>query len=126
MVAWAACAGWKPVLCLLVATIGQIALRKAQDVLALAAARVKSDLHYLVIGERYSKKAESQAFEESIFERFEAAGLGHRVHRLGYRDDVPALLTEIDILVHTAHQEPLGRVLSEAIFVVVRSATRGA
>ena len=98
---------------LLVATIGQIALRKAQDVLALAAARVKSDLHYLVIGERYSKKAESQAFEESIFERFEAAGLGHRVHRLGYRDDVPALLTEIDILVHTAHQEPLGRVLLE-------------
>lgn len=99
---------------LLVATIGQIALRKAQDVLAAAAARVRGDLHYLVIGERYSEKPESRVFEETVFERFHAAGLGQRVHRLGYRDDIPALLTEIDILVHPAHQEPLGRVLLEA------------
>jgi glycosyltransferase involved in cell wall biosynthesis len=37
-----------------------------------------------------------------------------RLHCLGFRDDIPVLLNEIDLLVHTARQEPLGRVLLEA------------
>jgi len=37
-----------------------------------------------------------------------------RVFTLGFREDVPALLNEVDLLVHAAHQEPLGRVLLEA------------
>lgn len=101
----------------LVATIGQIGLRKGQDVLAEAAASIASqaqDLHYLLIGERNSSKAESIAFERAVVERFAQAGLQDRLHRLGYRDDVPELLSEIDLLVHPAHQEPFGRVLLEA------------
>ena len=38
----------------------------------------------------------------------------HRLHRLGWRDDIAVILNEIDILVHPARQEPLGRVLLEA------------
>lgn len=103
--------------CLLAATIGQIALRKGQDVLADAAVSAAARLphvHYLLIGERYSQKEESIAFEQNVVQRFEDAGLRSRLHCLGYRDDVPQLMNEIGLLIHPAHQEPLGRVLLEA------------
>jgi glycosyltransferase involved in cell wall biosynthesis len=101
----------------LIGTIGQIGLRKGQDVLAAAAPSVAARLphaHFVIVGERYSSKLESIRFEESILERFEAAGLARRLHRLGYRTDVARLMSELDLLVHPARQEPLGRVLLEA------------
>lgn len=106
-----------PPAALLIATIGQIGLRKGQDVLVEAAAINAAslpDAHYMLVGERYSSKAESLAFEQSIMQRFADAGLADRLHRLGYRSDVARLLNEIDLLVHPARQEPLGRVLLEA------------
>lgn len=39
----------------------------------------------------------------------------NRVHWLGTRGDVSRVLNEIDLLVHPAKQEPLGRVLLEAM-----------
>lgn len=98
----------------LVATIGQIGLRKALDVLAEAATLVNHEIDYVIVGRRYSQKPESIAFEKSVFERFSQAAPTGQVHPLGYRDDVPALLAEVDVLVHPARQEPLGRVLLEA------------
>ena len=101
----------------LIATIGQIGLRKGQDVLAEAAvlgADRLADVHYLVIGERLSSKTESVEFEQALVARFGAAGLGDRLHLLGYRRDMELLMNEVDLLVHPAHQEPLGRVLLEA------------
>jgi glycosyltransferase involved in cell wall biosynthesis len=101
----------------LVLTIGQIGLRKGQDLLADAAVRLRDSLpqlHYVVVGERNSNKQESIDFERSLVQRFDDAGMRHRLHRLGYRDDVPRLMNEADLLVHPAHQEPLGRVLLEA------------
>ena len=53
----------------LIATIGQICLRKGQDVFAQAAVLVAGEMptaHFLLIGERYSAKPESVAFDESI------------------------------------------------------------
>ena len=99
---------------LLVAPIGQIGLRKALDVLAEAANRVETEIDYLIIGERLSQKAESVVFEDAVFARFEDSAPSGRIHRLGYRRDIPELLAEIDVLVHPARQEPLGRVLLEA------------
>jgi glycosyltransferase involved in cell wall biosynthesis len=102
---------------LLVTTIGQIGLRKGQDVLATAAALVADEVpnvHYLLVGERYSQKQESIDFERTVIQRFQQSGLNDRLHCLGYRDDVPFLMNESDLLVHPAHQEPLGRVLLES------------
>ncbi|MBW3539531.1 MAG: glycosyltransferase [Planctomycetes bacterium] len=102
---------------LLVLTVGQIGLRKGQDVLAEAAVLIRERLpqaHYVLVGERLSRKPESVAFERSVQQRFEAAGMADRLHRLGSRDDVAVLMNEADLLVHAAHQEPLGRVLLEA------------
>jgi glycosyltransferase involved in cell wall biosynthesis len=98
-------------------TIGQIGLRKGLDILARAApgiVRQTPSAHFLIAGERYSKKPESVAFERDFIEAFAQHGLADRLHRLGYRDDVPCLLQGADLLIHPAHQEPLGRVLLEA------------
>lgn len=100
-----------------IATIGQIGLRKGLDQLAKAApliVREVPDAHFLLIGERNSQKQESIEFEQSIRSQFDDAGLADRLHFLGHRSDVATLLNEIDLLVHPAHQEPLGRVLIEA------------
>lgn len=101
----------------LVLTVGQIGLRKGQDVLAEAAAQAAPRLpeaHYLLVGERHSAKAESRDYERAVIERFERAELAGRLHRLGRREDVPLVMNECDLLAHPAHQEPLGRVLLEA------------
>jgi len=102
---------------ILLANIGQICLRKGQTLLAQAAASLAQDFpqaNYLFIGERHSQKQESIAYERAIRDIFQDAGIEDRLFCLGFRQDIPALLNEIDLLVHTAHQEPLGRVLLEA------------
>ncbi|MFC1764485.1 glycosyltransferase family 4 protein, partial [Planctomycetota bacterium] len=102
---------------LLVTNIGQICLRKGQMLLAQAAvslAQTWPQMHYAFVGERYSQKQESIDYEKSIRRLFQEAGIEDRLHRLGFRSDIPQILNETDLLVHTAHQEPLGRVLLEA------------
>ncbi len=102
---------------LLIACIGQIGLRKGQDILAGAAADIVKRVptaHFLLIGERTSQKAESIEFEQSIRRRFDVAGLADHLHLLGRREDVAKILGEIDLLAHPANQEPFGRVLLEA------------
>lgn len=101
----------------LVACIGQIGLRKGQDVLASAAPDIVKqvpNVHFLLIGERTSQKAESIEFEQTIRRRFVESGLANHLHFLGNREDVAEILGEIDLLVHPANQEPFGRVLLEA------------
>ncbi len=102
---------------LLVGTVGQICLRKAQDVLAQAAVQVvrrAPDVHFLLVGARFSQKDESVLLEERARQTVRQAGVEAQVHWLGYRHDVPELLNELDVLAHPARQEPLGRVLLEA------------
>jgi glycosyltransferase involved in cell wall biosynthesis len=100
----------------LIGTIGQVSLRKGQDVLARAAARLVDELprvHYLIVGERHSQKDESRSFEAALQAAAEGP-LAGRFHLLGYRDDVPELLGELALLAHPARQEPLSRVLLES------------
>lgn len=101
----------------LVAVIGQLGLRKGTDI-ALAAAQNTvtrfSDAHWLLIGERTSTKAESRDFETKLQQMAATPPLAGHVHFLGNRSDIPAILSECTLLVHAAHQEPLGRVLLEA------------
>ncbi|MBX3411954.1 MAG: glycosyltransferase [Pirellulales bacterium] len=102
---------------LLVGNIGQLVQRKGLDVLAQAAGMLAKShlrLHYLIIGERYSRKPEALAYEQQVRQTFHNLGLQQRVHFLGVRHDVDLILPELDLLVHAARQEPLGRVLLEA------------
>jgi len=97
--------------------VGQICLRKGQLVLARAVTRVldfRRDVHLVLVGERHSAKAESIAYEQSIIETFADAGLEAHLHRPGYCENTEYWMNAADVLVHTAHQEPLGRVILEA------------
>ncbi len=102
---------------LLAVNIGQICLRKGQDDFARAAVLLKDrmpNLHFLLVGQRHSTKPESIAFEEEVDAIFESAGLSDRYHRIPFHPKVSEVLSGADILVHSARQEPLGRVLLEA------------
>jgi len=106
-----------PVESRLAATIGQICLRKGQNDLAAAAVLLKDrfpHLHFLLVGQRHSAKQESLNFDEGITQAFRQAGMAARLHRLEFREEIPEILNEIDLLIHPARQEPLGRVLLEA------------
>jgi glycosyltransferase involved in cell wall biosynthesis len=101
----------------LIATIGQIGLRKGTDVLLAAALQVVDQLpgvQWLIIGERTSNKNESLEFEQLLHDIAAEPLLLGRVHFLGERHDVAQLLNECTLLVHAARQEPLSRVLLEA------------
>lgn len=101
----------------LIGSIGQIILRKGQDVLVRAAARLHSrfaDLHWLIVGERHSQKAETVSYEAALHAAVRDAGLIDGVHFLGTLGHIEQLLPELTLLVHAARQEPLGRVLLEA------------
>lgn len=102
----------------LIMNIGQIGLRKGQNVLVAAAGQIVERIpaaHFVFVGERNSNKQESIEFERRIQEDFKARGLADRLHLLGYRYDIAELLNDADVLVHTALQEPLGRVLLEGL-----------
>ena len=101
----------------LVLGVGQIGLRKGWEVAMTAFANVASRIpgvHFLVVGHRTSEKLESRQYEAELHATASGGSLAGRVHFLGYRQDMPHLLGECDILLHMAHEEPLGRVLLEA------------
>jgi glycosyltransferase involved in cell wall biosynthesis len=101
----------------LVGTIGQIGLRKGTDALLEAMHQVAMhhpDTHVVIVGQRYSQKAEAVAFEQDVRSLADDPRLSGRVHWLGVRTDIAELLRELSVYVHAARQEPLGRVLLEA------------
>jgi glycosyltransferase involved in cell wall biosynthesis len=101
----------------LVASIGQIGMRKGLLTL-LAAAReavhAAGNVHFVIVGQRYSQKQEALEYERQVHAAADSGPLRGRVHFLGIRSDVERLLNEFTLLVHPARQEPLGRVLLEA------------
>lgn len=101
----------------LVGLVGQIILRKGFDVALTALARMMQSrprVHVVIVGARHSEKAETVEFERRLHAITAEARIADRVHWLGTRDDVPQILRELTLLLHTPRQEPLGRVLLEA------------
>ena len=99
----------------LLGVIGQIGIRKGQDFLLDSLRPLfieRSDVHLVIVGQRWSEKDEAVCFEERL--RTLAGTEPYRVHFIGVRQDIPVLLRELTLLVHPARQEPLGRVLLEA------------
>ena len=104
----------------LVASVGQLGLRKDPLTFLHAAALVAeqhSTAHFLLIGQRHSDKQESRELEASLHALAQRPPLAGRVRFLGVRDDIENLLPELTLLAHAARQEPLGRVLLEAAAV---------
>ncbi len=102
---------------LLVASVGQIGMRKGVDLFVDAAARVaatRPDVQFIYVGQRYSQKEEAVTFESDVRQIASHDALRGRFHFLGVRDDMERILNDVALYVHAARQEPLGRVLLEA------------
>lgn len=97
--------------------VGQICLRKGQLNLAQSVCellRQRGDVHLVVVGKRHSTKTESVEYEQQIQQKFQDVERSNHLHMLGHRSDINQLMNAADLLVHTAFQEPFGRVLLEA------------
>lgn len=109
----------------LVGVFGRLAPWKGQHVLFQAMASCP-DLQVVVVGGALFNE---QAYEASLRALAERLGVAERVHMLGFRDDVAALMTAMDVIVHTSTSpEPFGRVVVEGMLArrpVVASATGG-
>lgn len=97
------------------AVVGRISDQKGLHVLldAFALARARHDIRLLVVGgpatdaeERYLQALQRQASE---------AGITDSISWLGFRDDVPAVLAGVDVLVSASLQEGVPRSIMEAM-----------
>lgn len=91
---------------------GRLGENKGIDVYLQAVARLGdgyNDVHHLVIG---AGPAGQLAKLRALAVRL---GIGERVHFLGYRDDAPALLGRLAVLVSASQRETFGRTLVEAM-----------
>lgn len=108
----------------LLLSCGQIGMRKGLDTLIdsfieLNSLELNQDvpLHLLIVGQRHSQKQEAIDYEDQLHARVVEAQLTTHVHFLGKRSDVAQIMQQATLLIHTARQEPLGRVLLEAASV---------
>lgn len=101
-----------------VAAIGQFSIRKGLDVVLEAFREVVREVEgarLFIAGERYGEKEETRAYERRLHEIAASPDLAGRVRFLGRVKGIASFLAACDVLAHGARQEPLGRVLLEAM-----------
>ncbi len=99
-----------------VGIVGLLTARKGQLALVENFSRVIDRVpnsHLLVVGDAVFNKDEEYAAR--LREAVNKAGIEDRVHFLGSRDDVPAIMQSLDLLVVNSSVEPFGLVLIEAM-----------
>ena len=97
----------------LVGVFSRLAPWKGQHVLLDALAGLP-DIHALLVGEALF--GPDRGYDEALHEQAARLGLADRVHFLGFRRDVPALMRLVDVVAHTSTSpEPFGRVIVEAM-----------
>jgi glycosyltransferase involved in cell wall biosynthesis len=110
----------------LVGLFGRLTPWKGQHVLLEAIATIPS-AHAVLVGDALFGE---QAYAATLYERAAQPDLGGRVHFLGFRSDVPALMRAMDILAHTSTaSEPFGLVIVEGMLArrpVIATAAGGA
>ena len=97
----------------LIGLFGRLAEWKGQHVLIEALSSLPT-AHALLVGDALFDG--DQAYARSLHQRVAELGLAERVHFLGFRADVPTLMTACDVIVHTSvAPEPFGRVIVEGM-----------
>lgn len=98
--------------------VGQIGMRKGVDVLLDVfeiIGRKFPDCRLIIVGQRHSAKQEAIDYESNLVNRSQSGALSGKIHWLHRRDDMPEIYPGVDLLLHPARQEPLGRVILEAV-----------
>jgi len=111
---------------LLLAVVGQLTPWKGQDT-AIRALEILHkdgvDAHLLLIGSaKFLARAarhDNAAYVERLRAMVTAAGLDDRVSWLGEREDIPALMRALDVLLLPSTEEPFGRAVVEAMAMEV-------
>jgi glycosyltransferase involved in cell wall biosynthesis len=103
----------------LVGTVAQLVPWKGVELFVEAAARIAaaSEARFVVVGGDLF--GEHKRYAVSVRRRAEEVGLGARIHWVGWREDVPDLLSAMNVYLHMAKSEPLGRAILEAMAVGV-------
>jgi len=97
-----------------VGVFSRLAQWKGQHVLLDALARLPKHVHAVLVGEALFEADERYA--RRLRRRARKSELNGRVHFLGFRDDVPALMRGCDVVAHTSvAPEPFGRVIVEGM-----------
>ncbi len=103
---------------LLIGNIGQLVPWKRQDLFLETAAEIVKSLpnaRFAVVGaDLFGEQAD---YVDMLHERANELGIGERVIWVGYRDDIADIMAAMDLVLHTAEHEPLGRVILEAMCV---------
>ncbi|MFM0286257.1 glycosyltransferase family 4 protein [Paraburkholderia megapolitana] len=91
---------------------GRIAPWKGQHVAIGALARLH-DVHLVLVGDALYGE---HAYAQELRNLAQRLGVTERVHFVGFRDDVPAWMKAMDVIVHTSTEpEPFGRVIVEGM-----------
>lgn len=101
---------------IVIGSVGQLVPWKRQDLFIEAAAHVLVNLpraHFLIVGADLF--GEHPDYVRSLRELRSGLGLRDRLIFAGYREDIASVMGAMDLLVHTAEEEPLGRVIIEAM-----------
>jgi rhamnosyl/mannosyltransferase len=110
--------GW-PESCRIVGMIGVLAPWKGHRIFLHAAKRILEqypDVRHVVVGDEIYQTDGHAGFREELIRLAKELGIEHAVRFIGYRDDIPALLRALDVVVHASVEpEPFGRVIAEAM-----------
>ena len=110
----------------LVGLFGRLAPWKGQHVLLEALVKLPG-VHALIVGTALFGE---DAYAARLYARAERDDLRGRVHFLGFRRDIPALMHVVEVVCHTSvDPEPFGRVIVEGMLAgrpVIASAAGGA
>jgi glycosyltransferase involved in cell wall biosynthesis len=96
----------------LVGVFGRLARWKGQHI-AIEALRQLPDVELVLVG---APLFGEESYEHALRQQAAAAGVADRVHFLGFRSDVAAVMKGVDIIVHcSVAPEPFGRVVVEGM-----------
>lgn len=101
----------------LIGMVGRIAPWKGQHVFIEALALLSQrfpDVQGLIVG--LAEEADGPGYADRIAQRARELGLSERLHMTGFRDDIPQVLSALDVVVHcSVRPEPFGRVIIEGM-----------
>jgi len=99
----------------LVGMIARLTEEKDHETFLRAARKIsakKPGTRFLIVGEDPTPEEKRDRYLKSLVAEF---GLQQKVIFTGQREDIPAVMAGLDLLIHCAHQEGFGRVLVEGM-----------
>jgi glycosyltransferase involved in cell wall biosynthesis len=114
---------------IMIGTVGHLAPIKGFDVFVRAAKLIsahRDDIRFVIIGEDKSAQMDHRRSLESLIAEL---GLSEVVSMPGWRDDMPAVLSTLNLFVSAARSEPFGLSIVEAMAAelpIVATASEGA